>query len=335
MQPQRYCRTPRLVAVTRRGGDTLVVGHSTRAAVRAGWDTLVRRGHKVLATIALDVRQVDDNVEISSVELRGIQAYLVGDWLTNSNSVRRHDARLRRLAGATWAAWLARAFYGSWFARYAVVWTIVRFMHVDRRRSRGMVPLSPLYDALPRFLALYTDGELNLTNGVLLESVRALIQLRDRHYWSRTAVRAAEEALAEKNDDMYPEIAALVDEARVEPRAARFYLGTSFNGVAAHHIVYEFILHISTEMPELAATIFAGVSLYRPATRPRRIHGKWTGSPPPRYGGGSKLFALLHTLEFNAFLKRDDRYKMCPYNMHNTKPHHARTENVWVTRKLT
>lgn len=325
-----YSKTPRLLRAVRKHG-TLVVPSSTCRAVRSGWDTLVRRGDRVLRTVPLEVRSVLGDVEIRSPDLHAIQTFLIGDWLTNSNSVRRTPTALRNLGRAAWSAWLARAFReGTWLGQYAVAWTISKFMHVDRRRSRGMNPGARLYAMLPRFLELYTKPlSGHICRGRLLEPVRALLQLRDKHYWSCDAKLAAREAIAEMSSPWTHHRVMDLACAVTDSRAARFYLGAD-----GHLFVYEFILDIAHTMPDLALIIFEGITLLRPATRPRHIRGKWTGSPPPRYGGAGRLFQLLHCLEFNAFIERKERYNVLPTNMHNTNAHHARTRNVWVTRKV-
>jgi len=325
-----YSKTPRLVkAVRGRDRHTLVIPSSRSCAtVRAGWDTLVRRGDKALKAVPLELRRVVDGVEIHSRELRAIQTYLVGDWLTSSNSVRRTPAALRRLGRAAWSAWLTRAFYnGTLLGQFAVVWTISKFMHVDRRRSRGMIVGARLYGELPRFLHLYTAPlARHINRGRVLEPVRALLQLNDRHYWSRDAKAAAREALDEVSAmGSWDEVRRLVDRRH----DSRRYLGPG-----GHLFLYEFILDIARTTPDLALILFEGITLQRPATRPRRIRGKWTGSPPPRHGGAGRLFELLHCLEFNAFLPKDERYTVSPTNIHNTDAHHARTLNVWATRRV-
>ena len=293
-----YAKTPRLVRAKNIGNVYIIVYNCTSCvSAKAGWDTLVRSGHRILRSVDLYARRVIDKIELFSVQIDGIQLLLLGDWLTNSNSVRRAGHNNRQLSSACWASFLARGYFtGKWLSQFAVLWTILRFLHVDRRRSKGMTPLSPLYQKLPAFLALYRDLP-------PFEGLRAFIQMSDEHFWSRQAMLAAAVAI-EETGKPHPEVQALIEEAR-ESKGSRFTLSTQFGGKPGHHFIYEWLLTIDRE---LAAIIFGGISVKLPMIRPRRVHGHWSGSPPPKSGAGTKLFKLLHHLEMNSFIEKTNRY---------------------------
>ena len=317
-----YTKTPRLLkAQYRKSGYMLISNCNNCTEVTNGWDTLVRSGHPVLKTITLDSQRIVNKVRLWSTQIKGIQVYLLGDWLTNSNSVRRAGQNERKLSSSSWSWWLTRAYLnGKWLSKYAVLWTIGRFIHVDRRRTRGMIPGHTLYDKFVQFLDLYNTFP-------PLRSIQAFLQLSDKHYWSTKAVCAAEEVIEQYyvEEQLRDLVSEMIDDAKLST-AARHELG--MNG---HIILYQFIL--SCQDKELARIIFNGITVMRPTVRPRHVHGHWhcahtqkTNKPK------NKLFDLLLWLEFNSFLPSTERYtnKYCDIDV----PFFVKTNSFWVTRKL-
>ena len=269
----------------------------------------------------------------TAADVESTRTYLVGTWLTDSNAVRRGPLAQRSFAQWLVQAWTLHPPAGGTggFHRWAVARTLHRWMHRDRRRNRGMAPVgSPLLDRLPQFAALYGRcPEVALATEGAAEDLRAFLQLRDAHTWTRAAADAACYVVCEEK---FPEVCELLREACAQPSARQWPLTTMFNGVPGHVFVYALALDESTPR-EIARTIVGGVRLAgarRRTRRPRRVHGRWPAPAKGQRGHAGAVatpFArLVAALEYNSYLPRHQRYRVPP----GPPARNATSRRIWV-----
>lgn len=288
--------------------------------VCAGWIPLMRAADPQLVDrLGVTFTQLADCVLVQANELEAARTYCVGQWLTDSGGIQHTKS---------WAAWLTDAYArGNALQRYAVVRTIHRFIHRDRRRTRGMLLYSPLYDMLPRFLALYdNDLEGALLRGTLLTNVRALLQLQDPHVITWQALAYAWE-WTQANKAAYLPAWTLIAQIRckhVNTRPPPFVALT----LSGCNIFYFFVLRAPRD---IAKVVFEGITLRDKRVAPREIRGTWCGGNGSRTTRKCIMYRFILFLEYNSYLLPTERYLM-PQRSKDEEQHQV-SRDVWCVRR--
>ena len=320
-------RVPRLVRAVK---GSLI--DAPMSMVMAGWVPIIRSCDPSLREIiSLEFAdRVPWGVRVSGSQLEAARTYIVGQWLSDSGGTGHN---------LSWARWLCNAFMDeNPLNTYAVLYTVHRWIHRCRRQTRGMRLSSPLYDAFPSFLRLYSeDLEHCIANGTLLENLRALLQLRDIHTCERSAlVYTAEwiEGLDDTND-----IVARADQVIQEALARSVWSSAVL--LKSEEDTFSLYKLVLTAPSDVARCLFEGIKLTGPRCRPQRIRGNWTGDLSCNACTAlvntipldDIMFRFLYLMEFNSYVSYETRYQRPPPKapcLHQSKNN---CREIWVVRK--